>query len=58
VERNPLLEQMSVMGNKWLQDDQVTAIATSCPLLRELRAQNGPSALTEAAVVALALGCP
>jgi hypothetical protein len=34
VERNPLLEQMSVMGSKWLRDDQVTAIATSCPLLR------------------------
>jgi hypothetical protein len=46
VARNPLLETISVPGKKWLRDDVMTAVAASCPLLHELRAQTGPTALT------------
>jgi hypothetical protein len=57
VARNPLLETISVPGKKWLRDDVMTAVAASCPLLHELRAQTGPTALTDAGLVALAQGC-
>jgi hypothetical protein len=57
VARNPLLETISVPGKKWLRDDVMAAVAASCPLLHELRAQTGPTALTDAGLVALAQGC-
>jgi hypothetical protein len=57
VARNPLLETISVPGKKWLRDDVMAAVAASCPLLHVLRAQTGPTALTDAGLVALAQGC-
>jgi hypothetical protein len=56
---NPQLSRLQVPGNDWLRDDVVTTIATSCPRLSALLTSGGgPSALTDEAVIALALGCP
>jgi hypothetical protein len=58
VTRNPLLQELHVPGRVWLQNNSLTAIAASCPLLRELRAHTGePSTITDAVAVALAQGC-
>jgi hypothetical protein len=57
--RNPQLQNLRLPGNSWLRPDGLTAIAASCPRLQELCAQTTtPSTLTDAAVVALAQGCP
>jgi F-box/leucine-rich repeat protein 2/20 len=57
--RSPALQKLHWSENDWLGDDVVYTIAASCPLLQELCAENEyPSALTDAAVVALARGCP
>jgi hypothetical protein len=57
--RSPALLKLHWSENEWLSDDVVYTIAASCPLLQELCAENEyPSALTDAAVVALAQGCP
>jgi hypothetical protein len=58
VTRNPLLQELQLPGRAWLQHSSLTAIAASCPLLRELRAHTSePSTITDAVAVALVQGC-
>jgi hypothetical protein len=57
--RNPIMQRFCFSGNTWLSDKVLSTAAAFCPRLRDIRAQsNTPSALSDAAVVALAQGCP
>jgi hypothetical protein len=56
---NPQLTALCLPSNAWLRDDVVVDIAARCPLLQELHIRGDtPSVLTDAALVALAQGCP